>query len=102
MWRHYSALHISYFLLDYSLLPTCISNSDNLLQDLLSEGTQQSLHNHIVVCAGCESYQGGGGGCTRQLHLNTHTEENVVASCHMTQYGLSLKTLVTYLEHLLV
>lgn len=100
MWRDYSTLHISRFLLDYSVLPTCISNSDNLLQNLLSEGTQQSLHNHVVVCARCESHQGGGGGCTRQLDLNK--EENLVASCHITQYGLSLKTLVTYLEHLLI
>lgn len=83
------------------MLPTCISNSDNLLQNLLSEGTQQSLHNHVVVCAGCESYQGGGGGCTRQLDLNIRREENLVA-CHMTQYGLSLTTFVTYLEHLLI
>lgn len=102
MLRDYSTLHISCFLLDYSVLPTCISNSDNLLQDLLSEGTQQSLHNHAVVCAGCESYQGGGGGCTWQPDLNKCTEENFVGSCHMTRYGLNLKTLVTYLEHLLV
>lgn len=102
MWRDYSTLHISCFLLDYFVLPTCISNSDNLLQDLLSEGTQQSLHNHVVVCAGCESYQGGGGGRTRQLDLNKRREENLVALCHMTQYGLSLTTFVTYLEHFLV
>lgn len=102
MWRDYSTLHISCFLLDYFVLPTCISNSDNLLQDLLSEGTQQSLHNHVVVCAGCESYQGGGGGRTRQLNLNKRREENLVALCHMTQYGLSLTTFVTYLEHFLV
>lgn len=102
MWRDYSTFHISCSLLDYSVLPTCISNSDNLLQNLLSEGTQQSLHNHVVVCAGCESHQGGGGGCTRQLDLNKRREENLVASCHITQYGLGLKTLVTYLEHLLI
>lgn len=102
MWRDCTILHTSCFLLDKSAILTCISNSDNLLQDLLSEGTQQSLHNHVVICAGCESHQGGGGGCTRQLDLNKCSEENEVASSHITQYGLSLETLVTYLEHLLV
>lgn len=65
-----STLHVSCFLLDYSVSPTCVSNGDHLLQDLLFEGAEQSLHNDVVVCAGCESYQGGGGGSTRQLDLN--------------------------------
>lgn len=58
------------------LLPTCVSSSDHLLQDLLFESTQQGLHNHVVVCAGCESHQGGSGGRTGQLDLNKQSEEH--------------------------
>lgn len=56
--------------------PTSISSCDNLLQDLLFEGPQQGLHNHVVVCTGCESHQGGGGGCARQLDLSEQSEGN--------------------------
>lgn len=66
------------------LLPTCISSCDNLLQDLLFESPQQGLHNHVVVCAGCESHQGGGGGCARQLDLSEQSEgDSSVSRLHL-------------------
>lgn len=84
------------------LLLTRISSSDNLLQDLLFESTQQSLHNQFVVCAGGESYQGGVGGCTRQLHLNKGRDGNRTSSSDVTDYGFSLEIFGSYLEHLLM
>lgn len=82
-----------------NLLPTYISSSDNLLHDLLSESTQHSLHNHVVVSAGCESYQGGGGGCSRQLDLNKHRGGTEKTPSHTDR---NLEIFISYLEHLLI
>lgn len=48
---------------------TCISSSDDLLQNLVLERPNQSLHDHIVVRSGGESYQGGSGGSAWQADL---------------------------------
>ncbi len=49
---------------------TCVSSSDDLLQDLVFERPNQSLHNHIIVRSRGESYQGRGGGCAWQADLD--------------------------------
>ena len=53
---------------------TCVSSSDDLLQNLVFERPHQSLNEHIVVGTGGESYQGGGGGCAWQADLDHKRE----------------------------
>lgn len=51
-------------------LLTCISSSDNLVQNLMLERPLQGLHKHLITGPRSEPYQGSSGGSAWQADLD--------------------------------